>query len=63
MPLYYQQLMSVESTRLDRHGEPYGNDQFNYDWNVQNWTVTPDANGKQILYTNGRRSITSSSHG
>lgn len=53
IPLYYQQLQSVESKRLDRHGEPYGNDQFNYDWNVQNWTVTPDANGKQIMYTNG----------
>ncbi len=53
LPLYYQQLQSVESNRLDRHGEPYGNDQFNYDWNVQNWTVTPDANGKAILYTNG----------
>jgi peptide/nickel transport system substrate-binding protein len=53
IPLYYQQLMSVESNRLDRHGEPYGNDQFNYDWNVHNWTVTPDANGKAILYTNG----------
>jgi peptide/nickel transport system substrate-binding protein len=53
LPLYYQQLQSVESTRLDRHGEPYGNDQFNYDWNVHNWTVTPDADGKAILYTNG----------
>lgn len=53
LPLYYQQLQSVESNRLDRHGEPYGNDQFNYDWNVQNWTVTPDTNGKAILYTNG----------
>jgi peptide/nickel transport system substrate-binding protein len=53
LPLYYQQLQSVESNRLDRHGEPYGNDQFNYDWNVQNWTVTPDADGKAILYTNG----------
>ena len=53
IPLYYQQLQSVESKRLDRHGEPYGNDQFNYDWNVQNWTVTPDSNGKSIMYTNG----------
>ena len=53
LPLYYQQLQSVESNRLDRHGEPYGNDQFNYDWNVHNWTVTPDADGKAILYTNG----------
>ena len=53
LPLYYQQLQSVESKRLDRHGEPYGNDQFNYDWNVQNWTVEPDADGKAIMYTNG----------
>jgi peptide/nickel transport system substrate-binding protein len=53
LPLYYQQLMSVESNRLDRHGGPYGNDQFNYDWDVHNWTVTPDADGKAILYTNG----------
>ncbi len=53
LPLYYQQLQSVESNRLDRHGEVYGNDQFNYDWNVHNWTVTPDADGKAILYTNG----------
>lgn len=53
LPLYYQQLQSVESKRLDRHGEPYGNDQFNYDWNVHNWTVEPDENGKKILYTNG----------
>lgn len=53
VPLYYQQLMSVESNRLDRNGGPYGNDQFNYDWDVHNWTVEPDADGKSILYTNG----------
>ncbi|RYE10720.1 MAG: peptide ABC transporter substrate-binding protein [Hyphomicrobiales bacterium] len=53
LPLYYQQLMSVESDRLNRNGGPYGNDQFNYDWDVHAWTVTPDANGKHILYTNG----------
>jgi peptide/nickel transport system substrate-binding protein len=53
LPLYYQQLMSVESNRLDRQGGPHGNDQFNYDWDVHNWTVTPDAEGKAILYTNG----------
>ncbi len=52
MPLYYQQLQSVESNRLDRHGEPHGNDQFNYDWNIQNWTIEPDANGKAVMYTN-----------
>src|SRR3569833_930098 len=53
IPLYYQQLMSVESKQLARHGEPYGNDPFDYDWNVQNWTVTPDSSGKQIMYTHG----------
>ena len=53
IPLYYQQLFTVESDRLNRNGEPYGNEQFNYNWGVQNWTVTPDANGKQVLYTNG----------
>uniref|UniRef100_UPI0035B474A7 ABC transporter substrate-binding protein n=1 Tax=Devosia sp. TaxID=1871048 RepID=UPI0035B474A7 len=31
---------------------PHGNDQFNYDWNIQNWTVEPDANGKAVMYTN-----------
>ena len=52
IPLYYQQLYSVESKRLSRNGEPHGNDQFNYDWNIQNWTVEPDANGKAVMYTN-----------
>ncbi len=52
IPLYYQQLYAVESKRLNRNGEPYGNDQFNYDWNIQNWTVEPDADGKKIMYTN-----------
>lgn len=52
IPLYYQQLYSVESKRLNRNGEPHGNDQFNYDWNIQNWTVEPDANGKAVMYTN-----------
>jgi len=53
LPLYYQQMYTVESNRLDRNGEPNGNEQFNYDWNVHNWTVSPDADGNQVLYTNG----------
>lgn len=52
IPLYYQQLYIYESDRLDRHGAPRGNEQYNYNWDVQNWTVAPDADGKSILYTN-----------
>ncbi|MHA1553380.1 MAG: ABC transporter substrate-binding protein [Alphaproteobacteria bacterium] len=52
IPLYYQQLFIYESTRMSRSGGQYGNDQFNYDWNIVNWTVEADKDGKQILYTN-----------
>lgn len=52
IPLYYQQLFIYESNRMSRNGGEYGNDQFTYDWNIVNWTVEPDANGKEVLYTN-----------
>ncbi len=52
IPLYYQQVFIYESNRLNRNGGSYGNAQYNYDWNIVNWTVTPDENGKQVLYTN-----------
>ncbi len=52
IPLYYQQLFIYESDRLNRNGGGYGNAQYKYDWNILNWTVTPDSKGKQILYTN-----------
>jgi len=52
LPLYYQQLFIYENKRLNRNGGLYGNDQYNYDWGITKWTVTPDASGKQILYTN-----------
>lgn len=52
IPLYYQQLFIYESNRMDRNGGQYGNDQFNYDWNIVNWTVEPNADGKEVLYTN-----------
>ncbi len=52
IPLYYQQLFVYESKRMSRNGGQYGNDQFNYDWNIVNWTVEPDAKGKKVLYTN-----------
>ncbi len=52
IPLYYQQLFIYESNRVDRNGGEYGNAQYNYDWNIVNWTVKPDASGKRVLYTN-----------
>lgn len=52
IPLYYQQIYIFESNRLNRNGGPYGNEQFNYDWNIVNWTIEPDENGKEVLYTN-----------
>ena len=52
IPLYYQQLFIYESSRMSRNGGQYGNDQFNYDWGIVDWTVEPDSNGKEVLYTN-----------
>lgn len=52
IPLYYQQLYSFDSDRVSRNGHPYGNEQYNYNWGVQDWTVTPDADGKSVMYTN-----------
>jgi len=52
IPLYYQQLFIFESKRVDRQGGQYGNAQFNYDWNIVNWEIEADENGKKILYTN-----------
>ena len=52
IPFYNIPLQVVESTRLSRNGEAYGNEQFNYNWGVQNWTIEPDADGKTVMYTN-----------
>ena len=52
IPLYYQQLYSFDSDKVNRNGHDYGNEQYNYDWGVQDWTVEPDANGKAVMYTN-----------
>jgi peptide/nickel transport system substrate-binding protein len=51
-PLYYQPLFIFSRNNLSRPGDSNGNAQYNYDWNIVNWTVTPDASGKQILRTN-----------
>lgn len=52
IPLYYQQLYTYESDRLHRNDAPYGNEQYNYNWGVENWTIDPDASGAGVLYTN-----------
>ena len=51
-PLYYQPLFIFSRNNLTRTGDTNGNAQYNYDWNIVNWTVTPDASGKKILRTN-----------
>lgn len=50
LPLYYQPLFLFQSKRVN--GIQYGNAQYNYDWGIINWTVPPDASGKQVLRTN-----------
>jgi len=52
LPLYYQQLFIYESDKLNRNGHGYGNEQYNYDFGIVDWTMEPDENGKQVLYTN-----------
>ena len=52
LPLYYQQLFIYESNKLNRNGHGYGNEQYNYDTGIVDWTMEPNANGKQVMYTN-----------
>lgn len=52
IPLYYQQLFVYESDRLNRNGGAYGNEQYNYDWGIVDWTIEPDSDGNKIMYTN-----------
>jgi peptide/nickel transport system substrate-binding protein len=51
-PLYYQPLFIFCRDNVDRAGDSNGNAQFNYAWDIINWTVKPDASGRQILKTN-----------
>ncbi len=53
IPLYYQQVYIAQSKKLNRAGAPYGNPQYNYDWNIINWTIPPNSSGKTVLRTNG----------
>lgn len=52
LPLYYQQLYIFESDRINRNGAPYGNEQYNYNSDVVNWTVEPNDEGELVAYTN-----------
>ena len=52
IPLYYQQMYTFESQRLNRNGGQYGNPQYNYDWDILNWTVSPNKEGVRELITN-----------
>lgn len=39
IPLYYQPVYVIESNRIETGIKKFGNPQFNYDWNVQNWKI------------------------
>jgi len=52
LPLYYQQLYIFESDRVDRNGNPHGNEQYNYNWGIVDWIVEPNDDGERVIYTN-----------
>lgn len=39
IPLYYQPIYIVKSNKVTTGIENYGNPQFNYNWNIQNWEI------------------------
>ena len=39
IPLYYQPVVLIESDKIETGISSYGNPQFHYDWNVQNWNI------------------------
>jgi peptide/nickel transport system substrate-binding protein len=52
LPLYYQPIFIFAKETVNRVGDSNGNAQYNYNWNIVNWTVPPDASGKRVLKTN-----------
>lgn len=52
VPLYHQKVFIAQSDRLNRGNAPYGNEQFNYDWDIVNWEIAPE-NGVRVMRTNG----------
>jgi peptide/nickel transport system substrate-binding protein len=53
IPLYYQQVYAVQNKRLNRAGAPYGNEQYNYDWRIIDWTVPKGSDGRMVMKMNG----------
>jgi peptide/nickel transport system substrate-binding protein len=39
LPLYYQPIFMIHSDKIATGLEKIGNPQFNYNWNIQNWTL------------------------
>ena len=39
IPLYYQPIYIVKRNKVTTGIENYGNPQFNYNWNIQNWEI------------------------
>lgn len=39
LPLYYQPIFLIHSDKITSGFEAYGNPQFNYSWNIQNWEL------------------------
>ena len=39
-PLYYQPVFVIESDKIKKGTPAYGNPQFNYNWDIQNWEVS-----------------------
>ncbi|MBA7524844.1 hypothetical protein ES705_16989 [subsurface metagenome] len=52
IPLYYQPDFMCISKRVNRKGNPLGAVRWAYDWRIIDWDVTPDKNGKNVLYSN-----------
>ena len=53
IPLFHLPGFVFESKDVNRHGGAYGNEQWHYDWGILDWTVTPNADGKQVLQVTG----------
>lgn len=52
LPLYYQQLFVFRSDKVDTMGYEPGNEQYNYNWGLNEWTAEPNEDGEMVLYTN-----------
>lgn len=39
-PLYYQPVFVIESNKIKKGAPAYGNPQFNYNWDIQNWDLS-----------------------